>query len=55
MKGYTGYISSVYGNTVETFTVVSDNEVKVINLATGVYTFTGVKGNDKVSIKFVVK
>lgn len=55
MKGYTGYISSVYGNTVETFTITSDNQTKSLNLASGIYTFTGVKGNEKVSLKFVVK
>lgn len=55
LKGYTGYINSIYGYSVSTFMINSDNETKPIDLSSGIYTFTGVKGNDKVSVKFVVK
>lgn len=55
LKGYTGYVSSIGGAVVSTFNIASDNETKSFNLAPGIYSFTAVKGTDKVSQKFIVK
>lgn len=55
MSGYTGYIYSIYGQPISTFRIGSDNEMKALNLSSGIYTFTGIKGDNKVAIKFSVK
>lgn len=55
LKGYTGYINSIYGNQVAVSKIASENETKQLNLSSGVYTFTGINGEEKVSLKFIVK
>ena len=54
LNGYTGYVYSIYGSAVSNFKIKSDNETKSVNLNSGIYTFTGVKGSEKVSLKFSV-
>lgn len=55
MAGSTGYIHSVYGTPVSTFTITADQETLPLNLPAGIYTFTGMKGKEKVALKFLVK
>ena len=54
LNGYTGYVYSIFGSAVSNFKINSDNETKSVNLNSGIYTFTGVKGSEKVSLKFSV-
>lgn len=55
LSGYTAYVSSISGNVVSTYRIVSADEIKTLNLAPGIYSITAVKGTEKVSQKFVVK
>lgn len=55
LEGYTVYISSIAGTIASTFKITSQEETKQLNLTSGIYTCTAVKGTEKVAVKFVVK
>lgn len=55
LKGYRGYITTIFGNQIYTFKINSDNETKNIVLDSGIYTFNAINGSEIISRKFVVK